>query len=416
MPKRKKKWSHKEGSRGFTVTVEEREPGGIICARTFDPKLAGGKGGYRRKSLGHCDRKLADIYAVEQAAKLRQGRAEIASEKPTLARVFALYKTYKTPRKSEGEQKADARRIDLWTRFFGAGKDPAFISPSDWDRFIDHRRAGMIDPRGKPVPEGKRKRVGDRAVEADCLWLRWVLNWGVEYRYPDGQRLLRENSTDGLDIPTEKNPKRPMADDDRYEATRAVTDQVMMEIRWDGHRIVQRSYVSELLDIANGTARRITAICGLRYLDVSTVAMDDAPHGTIRFPRETDKEGREWLCAMTPTVRAAVDRVLRERPGIGTALMFPSPADPSAPVSKDLASEWLLEAEALATLPKLKGGVWHPYRRKWATARKHHPLKDVAAAGGWKSEETLLRCYQQPDGATMLNVVLDGAELRQRKA
>ena len=43
-------------------------------------------------------------------------------------------------------------------------------------------------------------------------------------------------------------------------------------------------------------------------------------------------------------------------------------------------------------------------------ARKHHPLKDVAAAGGWKSEETLLRCYQQPDEATMLNVVMDGAE------
>jgi hypothetical protein len=61
-------------------------------------------------------------------------------------------------------------------------------------------------------------------------------------------------------------------------------------------------------------------------------------------------------------------------------------------------------------------GVWHPYRRKWATARKHHPLKDVAAAGGWKSEETLLRCYQQPDEATMLNVVMDGAELRRRKA
>jgi hypothetical protein len=39
-----------------------------------------------------------------------------------------------------------------------------------------------------------------------------------------------------------------------------------------------------------------------------------------------------------------------------------------------------------------------------------------AAAGGWKSEKTRLRCYQQPDEATMLNVVLNGVELRQRKA
>jgi len=89
---------------------------------------------------------------------------------------------------------------------------------------------------------------------------------------------------------------------------------------------------------------------------------------------------------------------------------------PSVPVSKDLASEWLLGAESLDQLAKLDGGVWHPYRRKWATARKHHPLKDVAAAGGWKSEETLLRCYQQPDEATMLNVVMDGSVFRRRKA
>jgi hypothetical protein len=115
-------------------------------------------------------------------------------------------------------------------------------------------------------------------------------------------------------------------------------------------------------------------------------------------------------------VRAAIDRILRERPGIGAALVFPSPSDPSQPVSKDLASEWLLEAERLAGLPKLKGGVWHPYRRKWATARKHLPLADVAAAGGWKSKETLLRCYQQPDEATMLSVVMSGLELRERRA
>ena len=36
--------------------------------------------------------------------------------------------------------------------------------------------------------------------------------------------------------------------------------------------------------------------------------------------------------------------------------------------------------------------------------------------GGWKSKETLLRCYQQPDEATMLNVVLSGLELRERRA
>jgi len=67
-----------------------------------------------------------------------------------------------------------------------------------------------------------------------------------------------------------------------------------------------------------------------------------------------------------------------------------------------------IPAERRAGLPKLKGGLWHPYRRKWATERKHLPLKDVAAAGGWQDVETLLECYQQPDYET-LKSVMDGA-------
>ena len=41
---------------------------------------------------------------------------------------------------------------------------------------------------------------------------------------------------------------------------------------------------------------------------------------------------------------------------------------------------------------------------------------DVAAAGGWKSTETLRRCYQQPDDATILAVVQGGQELREAEA
>ena len=112
----------------------------------------------------------------------------------------------------------------------------------------------------------------------------------------------------------------------------------------------------------------------------------------------------------------ALDRIIDERPGIGAAYLFPSPKGPTLPISKDLAAQWLLEAEQRAELPKLRGGMWHPYRRKWATARKGLPLADVAQAGGWRPQETLARCYQQPDDATMLTVVLGGVELREKKA
>jgi len=45
------------------------------------------------------------------------------------------------------------------------------------------------------------------------------------------------------------------------------------------------------------------------------------------------------------------------------------------------------------------------FRRGYATARKDLPLKDVAAAGGWKDITTLVTCYQQPDDDTLRRVV-----------
>ncbi len=107
---------------------------------------------------------------------------------------------------------------------------------------------------------------------------------------------------------------------------------------------------------------------------------------------------------------------MRERPGIGDAFLFPSPKSKAKPITRHLAHSWLVEAEALAGVPKLQGGLWHPYRRMWASARKHLPITDVAAAGGWASPETLQWCYVKADAQGGLNVMLDPAKLREKKA
>ena len=73
--------------------------------------------------------------------------------------------------------------------------------------------------------------------------------------------------------------------------------------------------------------------------------------------------------------------------------------------------KYLLQAERDAGLPKLVGGVWHPYRRKWAMERKHWPMRDVAAVGGWKSLRSLLECYGQADRDTMRAVVNEPRKL-----
>ena len=220
----------------------------------------------------------------------------------------------------------------------------------------------------------------------------------------------------GLAVPEEKNVRRAVASTDRYEKIRAVSDQVLMEVHQnaEAHRV--RTSLSELLDLVQGTGRRVSAVLALRYENLVLAKTAKAPHGAIRWPSESDKMGKGWSAPLSTSTRAALDRVLRERPGIGSAYLFPSPLHPGRPVPYDMARRWLLEAERLAAVPKQEGSLWHAYRRAWATARKHLPVADVAQAGGWESTETLQRCYQQPDEATILAVVLGGAELREVEA
>jgi hypothetical protein len=74
-------------------------------------------------------------------------------------------------------------------------------------------------------------------------------------------------------------------------------------------------------------------------------------------------------------------------------------------VRRDVAARWLLRAEERAKLPKLAGGVFHPYRRLWATERQHLSDVAVAAAGGWSDTQALKRCYQRARPADILRAV-----------
>jgi hypothetical protein len=66
----------------------------------------------------------------------------------------------------------------------------------------------------------------------------------------------------------------------------------------------------------------------------------------------------------------------------------------------------LVRAERLAKLPKLLGGVWHPYRRLFATERQSLSDVSVAAAGGWRPTKTL-KIYQQIDPVLVLAAVVN---------
>ena len=86
--------------------------------------------------------------------------------------------------------------------------------------------------------------------------------------------------------------------------------------------------------------------------------------------------------------------------------MFPAPANAVKPCSRELMDSWLRRAFQRARLTQQPRGMWHSIRRKWVTERKGYPVKDVAFAGGWRDEHTVLASYLQTDPETVRQVVL----------
>ena len=408
-------WSNSVGSKPYTVRVFERAPGGMLYASAWDSTLRNGLGGYRRHSLGHRNKEAAKRYAAEQHAKLVRGQDDLVSGRTTIGRLFALYGELRTPQKGDSSQAEDERRILLFTRYLSADKSPSRITTVEWSRFVDDRRSGAISASGEPVPEKDRRRpVRNRTIEADLRFLNAVFNWATRTRDGSGRYLLRENPVRGFDVPKERNPQRPFMTQERYEALLKVSDEVEMEALVGDVRRPTRSHLTELLVLANETGRRLSAILGLRYHDLTLKGTSSAPHGVISWPADTDKQGRSWNAVpMSAEARAAIDRVWRERPGIGAAPLFPSPLKPWRPMDRYLADHWLRKAEMLAGLEPQKGSLWHAFRRKAATELKHAPDKDVMALLGWTDPRSLKNAYQHADQATMLTALETRREVRE---
>ena len=417
MKKRRKKfWSFSAGPYGYRVRAYAY-PSSKGVVRLYLESRDPITGKLRCESLHLEDRSEnrdeAIRLATERSLGLQTTGEAFHTQRATVLRVLSLYLEHQTPTKSsESEREADLRRAKMWTRVLGRDMDLSQLPLSKWNTFIQNRRSGLIDAHGRQVAPEKRRPVRDGTVWADLVFLSTAMNWASRWRTEDGKYLMRENPARGYPMPREKNVRRPVATEDRLEQILAVVDQVTMRVGRGKKAKRVPSYLREILEIVNGTGRRINAVLALRYRDLRP---DQGPHGSICWPADTDKTGREWLVPMSPDVRAAIDRVVAERPGIGGAFLFPALHDPEKHISKERASEWLRDAETLAGVPKQEGGLWHPYRRKWATERKDLPVADVAAAGGWSDRATVQNIYQQVDQETLLRVVTSPTKLREAR-
>lgn len=355
--------------------------------------------GYNRKCLDVRDRGEAERLGRELLAKLSsQATAAPISRRLTLGELWRRYQQgrqafHSNSVRVRAEAAGKARAL---LAHFGADCDVRDLTADDQTAYVTARRAGGI--RLGPGEEDVTQRVRARVVEADLALLHRMLRWATTVRV-DGERLLDVNPLMGVRKVREANPRRPVATWERFEATRRAMQQLASEATTDAGR--QRWIRAEFaLVLAEATGRRAGSIRQPRWEDC------DPERHEILWRTEADKRGCEWRVPMPTRLVDDVRRFQHALAAVG-GWVFPSEQNPAQPMDRHAFRAWLEQAEAKAGLPKLSGGLWHPYRRKWATERKGLPLPDVAAAGGWKDVTTLMTCYQHATTDALFAVMND---------
>ena len=330
------------------------------------------------RSLGHRDwvraKRQADEFAAGFAGPEIGGKKDAEAGPLTLGRLFEIYGEEVTPTKGRKSWQRDRGAMAMFLDFFGRDRRPETLSQRDWDRFIRERRAGTVGPSGKPV--------GNRMIEWDLTFLMAVLNWAARSRDEQGRLLLDRNPLKGLRKPVEKNPNRVVLTEEEYQALLRVSRQ----FDW-------RCHVA--LVLAHETGHRIGAIRKLRWPDI------DFEDKTIRWRAEHEKTGYEHVTPLTAEALAVLEEARRMSRGTGNAPVLPSPVDVRRGIGRVSTHKWWTKAQTLAGLEPKPGRGWHSLRRKFATDLMDLPLKVLCELGGWKSPQTVLRCYQQADAGQL---------------
>lgn len=380
----KKLWRKSLGERGLRVYLFERTPGGALYREVYiDGKRV------PKRSLGHRDKDRAEAEAYKLLAKLRAFEEASNGGKLALSMLFDNYIVSPAHRqKKQRTQQNDESLLTALIDQVGPSREVRSLSPSDASRYVEARMAGELGSRA----------VGPRTAAKGLVALRTMLNWATRERDSRGNALLERKPLAGGKIPVEKNPLRPVETYDSYLQLM----EVAKEANWR---------LPLALCLAESTGQRIGSILQLRVGDID---LHRLPHGQICFRGETQKTGYDHGVPMTDYARGAVLQHLGRLGADARGWLFPAEKDLSKYIDVWVMSKYLRKAYELADLERQPGGLWHPFRRKWATERKDMPLRDVAAAGGWKDPTTLLKCYQQPDEATIRRVVLEAPKLRSR--
>lgn len=358
--------------------------------------------GFDKKCVGTTNRAEAEKLGRALLAALLKDEHFSSAGVLSLSELWEQYKTesvafqdYTMRRRKEFEA-----RVQILYGFFGEDCDVRGLTEQDQVAFVRKRLAGGIVAGQDAAGKDKLTRsVRARSAHADLEVLRSMIHWATTFRVRSGVRLLDRNPLAGVRLPARgSNPRRPVATQERFTSTRQAIALLRNEAETEANGLKWLKLDLALL-LAHATGRRLGSIRHLAWPDIDFTA------NTILWRAESDKKRKEWKVPMPSALREELWSFRVKMGGAFGGLLFPSDTDRGQPIRRDVFAKWLQQAERKAGLPKLDGSLWHAYRRWWATSRKGLPTVDVAAAGGWSDVGTLLRCYQQPDDATMLAVM-----------
>lgn len=377
-----KRWSRTVGTRrGNRIRVYEREPGGKLYAAVWDPE----RQKYTQTGLGHRDRERA-LRDVGELVRLRESGEDLSGPLQ-LGSMVARYlaesiHTRDGSLKTAHYMKGCAQFATYLIEWFGAETPVSQLTPDRMPEYAAARRSGKIS--GRPV--------GQTAVHTDLKLLKSMMTWATMV-YENGRPLLDRNPLIGFVVPKEPNPNRPVVDGETVEKLLEVAGRVS-------------PLLPLLIKLMDWTGRRLGSVLNLRWDDF------DFENRTIRWRAEHDKKRKTWVVPMPQKAEQALLEFRAKHRVIGSALVFPMKNDPTKAVRRHLAADWLKRAYLYAKIERPRGGLWHPFRRKFATERKFFPLRDVADGGGWKDVGTLLTCYQMSDEDTLRTVMDNPKPLR----
>ncbi len=115
-----------------------------------------------------------------------------------------------------------------------------------------------------------------------------MLRWATTVRLPNGERWLKDNPLHGLRRIREKNPIRPVASVERYEATRQAMRELAGQANSEAKR-VRWIRMEFALYLAKTTGRRLSSIRSLKWEDFNVEKR------FVRWRSLFDKKRKEWV-------------------------------------------------------------------------------------------------------------------------